>query len=59
MDEKPTYREQSLKMICKTRRISKLTPSAIPSLVAWGFRASNQFATALAAPARRPQATFG
>ena len=40
MDEKPTSRELSLEMIGKTRRISKLTPSAAPSVVARGFRDS-------------------
>ncbi len=40
MEEKPTSRELSLEMIGKTRRISKLTPSAVPSLVARGFIAS-------------------
>ncbi len=40
MEGKPTYREQSPEMTCKTRRIRELTPSAVPSLVARGFRAS-------------------
>jgi hypothetical protein len=34
---KPTYRELSLKMICKTRRISILTLGTSLSLVAWDF----------------------
>ena len=40
MEEMPTYRDLSLDMICKAWRISKLTPSAVPSLVARGFRDS-------------------
>src|SRR5450759_4639212 len=40
MDEMTTSRELSLEMIGKTRRISKLTPSAAPSVVARGFRDS-------------------
>ena len=39
-DGMPTSRELSLEMIGKTRRISKLTPSAAPSVVARGFRDS-------------------
>src|ERR1035437_4344749 len=39
--EKPTYRDLSPEMTNKARRIT-LTPSAVPSLVARGFRARNR-----------------
>jgi hypothetical protein len=39
---KSTYRDLSLEMTYKARRISKLTPSAVPSLVARGFIARNR-----------------
>ena len=57
-DGMPTSRELSLEMIGKTRRISKLTPSAAPSVVARGFATAIARTACGSSPKRQCQSTI-